>query len=348
MSYTISKNTKLPASEIEIEAEIPWADAEVFHDESVKDLNESVEVPGFRKGKVPADVLKKRFGENSITEDMAERAVSKAISDIILNEKLNILTRPNVQITQLAPNNPVKFKIKAVLIPEVTLPDYKKIAKEINSKRQAPAPVTEKDVDEMLLKVRTNMSVQKAQTEKTDVKEASKPENLPPLDENLAKTLGSESVEKLKETVKINIEAERRQEEYEKHRIKLSEKIIEGTKTETPEVLIESELNRIEAQFKDNVTRFGLKFEDYLTHAKKTLEDVRKEWRPDAEKRAKLQLVLNKIAEIEKIQPDPQQVEIEAKHLTEHYKDADPERAKIYVETVLINEAVYQMLEGIK
>jgi trigger factor len=134
----------------------------------------------------------------------------------------------------------------------------------------------------------------------------------------------------------------------EKRRIALSDAILEASSTEIPELLINSEVRRIEAQFSDDVKRMGVTLEDYLKHAKKTIEDLRQDWRPHAEKKAKLQLILNNIVKLEKIVVDQEEVEEEVKHILAHYKDADKELAYTYAETVLTNEKVYQFLEGLK
>ena len=109
--------------------------------------------------------------------------------------------------------------------------------------------------------------------------------------------------------------------------------------------MIEGELGRTEAQFSADIERMGVKLDDYLKHAKKSAEDLRKEWRPMAEKKAKLQLILNEIAKVESIKPSKEEVEAEIKHILEHYKDADRERAEVYAETILTNEKVFQFLE---
>ena len=55
-----------------------------------------------------------------------------------------------------------------------------------------------------------------------------------------------------------------------------------------PKILIENRLDKMEAQFRDDIAEMGMKVEDYLKHLKKSFEDMRKEWRPDAEKQGKL------------------------------------------------------------
>ena len=65
----------------------------------------------------------------------------------------------------------------------------------------------------------------------------------------------------------------------------------------------------------------------------------------DAEKRAKTQLLLNKIAIDEKIEIKEEDIKKEVDALLNYYKDADRVRATIYVETIMLNEAVWKFLE---
>ena len=103
---------------------------------------------------------------------------------------------------------------------------------------------------------------------------------------------------------------------------------------------------RFFAQFSHDIERMGVKLEDYLKHAKKTIEALRIDWKPHAEKKAKLQLILNKISEEEKITPDEKEIENEVESILKHYKDANKKQARIYAETALMNEKVFQFLES--
>jgi FKBP-type peptidyl-prolyl cis-trans isomerase (trigger factor) len=85
--------------------------------------------------------------------------------------------------------------------------------------------------------------------------------------------------------------------------------------------------------------------DDYLGHIKKTKDDLKAEWTPAAEKRAKLQLILNEIAKKENITPDQGQLDAQVDQLLEQYKDADAARVRIYVASVMTNEAVMKKLE---
>ena len=127
---------------------------------------------------------------------------------------------------------------------------------------------------------------------------------------------------------------------------KIIDVLLEKTQVEVPKIFVESELEKIMAQMREDIGRMGLQFEDYLKHAQKTEDAVREEFREQAKKRAKLQLTLNKIAEIEKIEAEKEAVEGEIKHALEHFPDANPELVKVHIETVLKNEKVLQLLEA--
>jgi len=123
------------------------------------------------------------------------------------------------------------------------------------------------------------------------------------------------------------------------------QKIIEDSEIDMPEILVEIELDKILYKMESDIVQMGLKFEDYLKHLNKKVEDIRKEFRKDAEKKAKLGLVLNKISEVEKIVADEEQVAKEVAMILDHYKEADPERARLHAKNVLTNEKIFQFLE---
>ena len=99
---------------------------------------------------------------------------------------------------------------------------------------------------------------------------------------------------------------------------------------------------------KEDITKFGLKFEEYLKQMQKTEPQAREEFRTQARKRAKLQLALNKLADEEKVVAEPAAVEVEIKHALEHFPQARPDLVRIHIETVLRNEQVLKLLEGEK
>jgi len=124
---------KLPKSEIEIEGEIEKDIFESYFDKAIKKIGEKIELPGFRKGKIPEKVLLSHVKEIQILEEMAELALSEHYPKIIEKETIEAIGRLDIAITKLARNNPLGFKIKVAVLPEIKLGDYKKIAKKILS-----------------------------------------------------------------------------------------------------------------------------------------------------------------------------------------------------------------------
>ena len=174
---------------------------------------------------------------------------------------------------------------------------------------------------------------------------------IPELTDEVAKTLGQpgqfEGVDDLKAKLREHLEIEKKNEATAKHRGNLTDAIVDETKVDLPEIMIQSELDQMKAQMKEDLERANLKFDDYLSHIKKTEADLLKEWQPAAEKRAKLQMVLNEIAKVEEMTPDKDKVDGQTKVLMERFKDADEHRVRLYVASVLMNEDVMKMLEEI-
>ncbi len=315
------KIKKLEKSKVEIVGSISKNFFSNFRKEALQNINNEVTIDGFRKGKVPEDVLILKIGGMAILEEMAEIALSRVYPEIILNEKIEAIGRPEISITKLALDNPLEFKIITTVIPEIKLGDYIKAAKAENKKPEEIFEVTEKEVEDALEKIK------KSHADHTGH--------------------DHDSLES-KEEIKKYLLENKKLVAQDKKRIAISDAILESSIFEIPELLIDSETRRIEAQFNDDISRMGVKIEDYLKHAKKSIEEIRNEWRPSAEKKAKLQLILNEIFKLEKINVDAKEIEEEVGHILAHYKNANKEHAYTYAETVLTNEAVYKFLESQK
>ena len=344
--YKIKDTKKLPDSETEITAEITKEALEDYRAKALKKIKEVTELPGFRKGHVPESKLKEKFGEMGIIEEAGEMAINDSVVEILLEAKLNFLGRPNISISKIAIDSPIEFKIKVTTMPEVKLPDYKKIAKKENSVEEKIEEVTEKQIEETIEQIRKMYAEQNHHHAPGEKHVEGEKLELPEITDEFVKKLGDfKDVKDFREKLKINIAKEKEVHAKDKKRGKILEKLVSETKIEMPKVIIQGELDKMEAQFKSDIAQMGLQPEDYLKHIKKTWDELRKEWYPDAEKRAKIQLILQKISLDEKIEPEKDLVEKEIKYLMEQYKNADPERVKAYVEMVLVNDAVIRFLE---
>lgn len=345
------KINKLPQSEVEIEGEIESSVFESYFDKALKILGEKVKIDGFRQGKVPKNILISKIGEMSILEEMAELALGEHYPKILEEEKIDAIGRPIITITKLARNNPLGFKIKTAVIPEIQIADYKKIAKDTISKvtdEEKNVKVTDEEIEQTIMDIRKSRAPKKHVAENVEVKEGGEiKEELPEMNDEFVQSMGPfKDVADFKEKLKENIKLEKENHQKEKTRLKIIEKVIDDSKIDVPELLINSEVEKILYKMESDISQMGLKFEDYLKHLNKSIEDLKKDFRNDGEKKAKLALILNKISEVEKIVADEEALEKEITHILEHYKDADRDRVRAHADNVLTNEKVFQFLEN--
>lgn len=361
-SHTVNFKTaftieELPNSEIKISGELPYVELQSERTAAIVSLGRNIKIDGFREGHVPEAVLVKQLGEMTILAEMAERAIAHAYPHILEEHDIQAIGHPKIEITKIAPENPLGFTATVAVIPTFTLPDYATIAKEVNKNR----PSDEVTDNEVLEKI-NDILRQKAAYERLQAKAAVTEEDaiqseedlnklvIPELTDEVAQSLGQPGqftgIEDLKTKLKEHLEIEKKTEGVAKHRGELTDKIVDVTTITLPKILIESEINQMLAQMQEDLDRANLKMDDYLSHIKKTKEELTKEWEPAAEKRAKLQLVLNEIAKVEKLTPNIEAVNTQTKELLERFKDADEYRVRIYVASVLLNEEVMKKLES--
>lgn len=99
----------LPGSEIEITGEIPAGDFMSYQEDAANEFS------GIEK-----------ISEPALLEKMALIALQKEYPKIISSHKIKAIGQPEIFITKIAKDNPLGFKIKTAVLPEIDLPDYKK------------------------------------------------------------------------------------------------------------------------------------------------------------------------------------------------------------------------------
>lgn len=313
-------------------------------------FSENISIDGFRKGSIPEKILRKHVSETAILEETASRALSELYPEIVREEKLDIFGRPRVVFTKLAPNNPVEFAITTPLAPKVDVGDYKTIAKELNKTREGVV-LEESEVEKALVEVRKELDRIDAQDKKEEGEgggggnEGTETEPSPLTDEKVQKIAPVKTVEEFRALVREDLQKHRENQASEKHRLTLIEKILEKSVVVVPDVVIESELEGMMAQFSADIHRAGTTLEAYLAQASKTKEQLLEEWRPHAETRAKMQLILNKIATEEKLFPKPEEIERHTSKILEHNPNIERAQVEAYVEIQRTNMNVLSFLE---
>lgn len=344
----------LEDSQVKISVEIPVDELLPFKEKALNHLNNHTNISGFRPGHIPSAVLEKKIGEEKIWQEIAEEAISHFAPQVIQEQKLNIIGRPEVVLTKLAPGNPLGFTITVTTLPEITLPDYLKIAKEVQAKFEKPAAPTDEEMTTVLEELRKSRAVKTEITNPPTSNEETKEAELilPELNDEFAKLFGPfETLEDLKSKIKENLQAEKEFETKEKKRLAILEAIAEKVALTVPAMLIKHEKHKMLHELEYEVSKMGLKIDDYLKHIKKTKEELTENWTTEATKRVKLGLVTNAIIESEKITASTEEIDnTTTSLLLRAHSDKEPSkeemlRLRSYAENSIIHDKVWEVLD---
>ncbi|MEI6863944.1 MAG: trigger factor [Candidatus Adlerbacteria bacterium] len=347
---------ELPASEVELSGEIPVDVIAPYRERALGEIALEIDMPGFRKGHVPHDIALKKVGEVGVLEEAVELFMRDFYPELLQVHAADAVGRPDIRITNPpTAGTPITITVATTVYPTITLPkDWSKLAGKVEV--ETVPDVLDAEVEEALQSIRKARA--KAQPHEGTSADVGAPQGdadgsaqakeiLPELNDEFAQSLGSfTDLADLKVKLRENMKQEKEQAAKDKRRGKIIEDLLEKTTLEVPAIFVESELEKILNQMKEDTQRFGLTFEEYLKRVEKTEAQMREEFREQARKRAKLQLTLNKLADDEKVEADKERVEEEMKHAMEHFPDARPELVRIHIETVLRNEKALQLLEA--
>lgn len=338
-------------SEVEVSADIPKEVLASYRERALAGFVQTLELPGFRKGKAPKEAVLKHIGEGPLLMEAAERAISEELPKVFASENLLIIDTPQVTIGSVSGDAPLHFTAKAPLPPSVELPDYKKIAQKHPAPQSDFAATEEEIADALnhLKRERIRIEFMEGGMEPSSALEKSRAadaKELPDLDDTFVQALGFESAGAFVDSVKTNIASEKKRAAEEKRRTELLEDLVKNATIALPPVMLQWELDEMEAQFKEDVKRMGATWENYLKLSGKTRDEVRATWNETAEKRVKTRLILDAIAGKENITPSQEAIDHELAHLREHHPNGDEAHMRAYVTRSKRVEAVLRFLEG--
>lgn len=164
---------KLPKCEVELEIEVSEKELGFFIKEAGEELAKDITIEGFRKGKAPLNIVEEKIGKENILMEAAEMAIKENYQKAVLENKLEPIGQPKIEIIKLVEGSPLIFKASAAILPEIKLPDYKKIA---SDKKRNKVEVSENEIEEAikwLLKSRAKFSLKNGPAEKGDFVEIS-------------------------------------------------------------------------------------------------------------------------------------------------------------------------------
>ena len=146
---------KLSKSQIELKIKVPAEEFNGFQEKAILELGKDLEVEGFRKGHAPKEIIEREVGQQKILNAAAEMTVRENYLKAVAENKIEPLGQPKIEISKLAPGNPLEFKATVPVLPEIKLPDYKKIASGVKKRE---VEVTPEEIK--------NLKVEKERTEK--------------------------------------------------------------------------------------------------------------------------------------------------------------------------------------
>lgn len=341
----VTKNIqKLPKSLIELEITCGWADLASKWTEVVQKVGLETEVPGFRKGQAPLEMVEQRAFQQ-VQQELLKIIMPQALVEAMKDTDIVPIDYPQYQIVSFSKGTDLVFRARVTNRPAVTIGNYK-VVKAI---RPVIKPVDETEITKIIddlfnrWKVRQPLN-QPATPSSTppsspsgvagslNFNQASAPQVLTPQpaapppqpisstspaissnapDDTFAKAMGATDLADLKLKIKNDLESEAKYNnelDYEENILQEVEKI---TTVDLPEVLIGDELNRMLVSLQRRVADMGLLLEDYLRGQGKTLEQIKNEWLPQAEKNVRMELGLSEIARLENVAISDQELQAE-------------------------------------
>ncbi|MEH6936737.1 trigger factor [Bacillus sp. JJ664] len=388
-----AKWEKLEANVGLLTVEVEASEVDKGLDAAFKKVVKTINVPGFRKGKLPRPIFEQKFGIEALYNDALDVILPEAYSLAVQEVGIEPVDRPEVDVEQMEKGKTLIFKAKVTVKPEVKLGDYKGLEVE-----ETDATVTDEDVQAELTKlqerqaelvvkedgtveqgdtavidfegfvdgvafeggkgenyaleigsgsfipgfedalvgaksgVETDVNVTfpeeyhsaelagKAATFKVTVHEI-KSKELPELNDEFAKDVNDEveTLDALKAKIKADLEESKKAQAEGSLRDALVQKAADNSEVEIPEVMFESQVDRMVKDFEQRIAQQGLNLELYYQFTGTKEEDLRGQMRTDAEARVKIDLTIDAIIEAEKIEATEEEVNEELGRLSEMY-----------------------------
>lgn len=328
-------------AQIELLIELDISDLSPFKNTALEEFNKTLTLKGYRPGKAPLDLVEKTINPIELWEKIGILALENLYPTIIKEHQLEPLGQPSVSITKIVPEAEITFKITFAVMPHLILPDYKQIAR--NTPFVNQPTISEEEINEALKWL---------QKTRAQINPETKKEEIPELNDEFAKTLGNfQSLEDLKQNIKEGLLIEKQNKAKEQWRLEVLDKIGQQMEGDIPDILFETEKQKMLEELKIRLNEIQLPYEEYLKQIKHTEEELLKDFQPLAEKRVKMALILKEIADKEKIEVMPEEIDQKIEEILKQLPDPDIknkfnlEELKTFALGILRNDKVFELLE---
>ena len=375
-----------------ITAEVPAEEADKALNAAYLKLRNQISVPGFRKGKVPRQMIEKMYGAAVFYEEAANILIQDNYMQAMDESGLDIVSRPAVDVEQIEAGKEFIFTIEVAVRPEVTLGAYKgvevtKVAVEVTDEEIDNALETERQKNSRMVTV-TDRAAAEGDTAVIDYEgfcesvafEGGKAENhplvlgshsfidtfedqiaghaagdefdvnvtfpeeyhaadlagkpavfkvklneikakeLPELNDEFAQDISEfDTLAEYREDVKNNLIKEKENEAKRTKEDEALAKIVEASEMEIPEAMIETQCENMVNDFAQRIAQSGLTMEQYMQFSGLTLDKLKEQVRPEAERNIKTSLVLEKVVKEENIEITEEEIDAEINRMAAQY-----------------------------
>jgi trigger factor len=140
----------LSPTRVRLDVEVPYAELESHVANAYKKVATQVNIPGFRKGKIPASMIDQRVGRGAVIDEAINTALPLFYGQAAREHSVAVIGRPEVDVKEFVDNDKLVFTVEVDVRPEVVLPDFSKIIIEVDD-----VVVADADVDEQIESLRT-------------------------------------------------------------------------------------------------------------------------------------------------------------------------------------------------
>jgi trigger factor len=306
-------------------------------DRVYESIGKVANVPGYRVGKVPRDLLELHYGKTA-EEEVIKNLVPQSYREILEQYKLDPIGYPDISELKMDLNEGFSYKASIETRPDFSLKNYKAL-----KLKKKPIEVNDEEVQRNLESLR-EANAQNTPKEDSEQKE----KTLPKLDNEFAKDLGFEDLDKLKDAIRQNLKHKLQHEAQADLEMQIVNQLVDGLNFEIPESLVNSEKERL---LKDANARFAYieKMQKEQGGDKKfTLTDKdKKELEVNAEKQAIRQIkaffIIDKIAQVENIHITHEELDKRVEELAVQYKKTKVEIKKHLEKNNMLDEMAVNM-----
>lgn len=348
----LTKNiVKQPKSQVEVQITLPWVDIEPKWNEVLTKLASETELPGFRKGTAPLPMVEQNLGRK-LEDEVFKVVMPQALIEALQGTTIVPIDYPQYQIVAFQKGGSLQFNARVTERPTIQVGNYKAI------KVQKPQGkvVTDEEVNKIIEDLFKRWKLKNPQNPNTANSLPTTAQNQPAQenpsqggsmsfnapqqsdtpDDVFAKAVGANDLNDLKTKIKQDLEAEAKYNSELDYEEAILQEIEKMTTVDVPDILIQDELNRMMLSLQRSITDRGLLMEEYLKSQNKTIESLKNEWRPQAEKNVKMELGLSEVArsegvvisdeelqaEIDKIQDQKVKAQFQSEEPRMHLKHA--------------------------